>query len=124
MEVNKLSPWVMVGVRPGCASPEVIINVVCEYYGLEEEDLQRKTRRSDIRFPRQLCMYFIREMTRYCEEHLTLEAIGKMFNLHHATVVHSCRMIKDTREYHKELAKQIEEIQDLIIRETELTIYG
>ena len=66
-----------------------IIDVVIEHFNVKLSDLQSKRRSRSIAYPRQICMYLARELTRH-----SLEEIGGHFGgRDHTTVMHSCRNI-------------------------------
>ena len=66
-----------------------IIDVVVEHFDVKLSELQSKRRSRSIAFPRQICMYLARELTRH-----SLEEIGGHFGgRDHTTVMHSCRNI-------------------------------
>ena len=66
-----------------------IIDVVTDYFDVRLNDLQSKRRSRSIVFPRQICMYLARDLTR-----LSLEEIGGYFGgRDHTTVLHGYRNI-------------------------------
>ena len=69
----------------------IIEDVVAKNYSCEVKDITTKSRKRATCEPRQIAMYFEKEMTR-----LSLEAIGQRFgNKDHATVLHSVKTIKN-----------------------------
>jgi len=70
---------------------EDILDVVTKHYNVRITDLQSKKRSRSIAFPRQVCMYFARALTRH-----SLEEIGGYFGgRDHTTVLHANRTIED-----------------------------
>lgn len=92
-----------------------IVSEVCKYFAIDKETLTSKTRLKDVVKPRQIAHYLC---TQYTE--ITLAQIGvRVGGKDHATVLHSCRAVKnliDTKDcdyYHQ--IKTIEEIVSLAI---------
>ena len=72
---------------------EDILNVVIPRFNVRLADLQSKKRSRSIAFPRQICMYLARSLTRH-----SLEEIGGYFGgRDHTTVLHANRTIEDCR---------------------------
>ena len=79
---------------------EAIVHIaereVCSFYNIPVYDLKVKTREREVADARAIVMYVIREHTKY-----TLTDIGSIYNLHHATVLHSCKkarkMLQDSQ---------------------------
>ncbi|WP_242622783.1 chromosomal replication initiator protein DnaA [Lachnoclostridium sp. Marseille-P6806] len=94
------------------ATPEMIVNTVCEHYGVRESDVTSRKRSSEYVVPRQVVMYILREHT-----DLTLDRIGKMLgNKDHTTVMHGADKIKEDLKGNEELKNNIE----LILRKLNL----
>lgn len=88
-------------------SVDYIQETVCEYFGLEMETLQSKTRKREIVQARQIAMYFSKNMTSS-----SLSAIGaKIGKKDHATVLHACKTISNLIETDREFKMQIREIE-------------
>jgi chromosomal replication initiator protein len=88
-------------------SVDFIQKTVCDYYGLEMESLQSKTRKREIVQARQIAMYFSKNLT-----NSSLSAIGsKIGKKDHATVLHACRTISNLIETDRDLKNQIREIE-------------
>lgn len=85
-----------------------IINAVCTYYGITEEQVKSKTRRQDIVQPRQLIMYLADKYLK-----LSTTRIGRyMGDRDHSTVIHGIAQVGSrlkTRPNFKTEVKQIEE---------------
>jgi hypothetical protein len=87
-----------------------IQEVVCEYFGIQREQLLSKTRKREIALPRQLAMYFAKEYT-----NATFTKIGEeMGGKDHSTVMYACETIRDVSKIDKELKKYLKEIKDKI----------
>ena len=90
---------------------EDILKVVTSRYNVRLADLQSKKRSRSIAFPRQVCMYLARSLTRH-----SLEEIGGYFGgRDHTTVLHADRTIRARQEedvhFHATLERLTQEIQ-------------
>lgn len=87
-----------------------IQDMVCEYFGIQREQLLSKTRKREIALPRQLAMYFAKEYT-----NATFSKIGEeMGGKDHSTVMYACETIKDVSKIDKELKKYVKELTERI----------
>jgi chromosomal replication initiator protein len=71
-------------------SAELIRDFIAHQFKVSVQDMQSKSRKKMIAFPRQVSMYLARK---YTEQGLA--EIGKAFNRDHSTVLHSVRVISD-----------------------------
>ncbi len=69
---------------------EEIQKVVADHFDLRMADMTSTRRPQSIAFPRQVAMYFCRELTRH-----SFPTIGTAFGRNHATVLHACRLVSD-----------------------------
>lgn len=90
-------------------SKEKIIQVVAGYFNLMKSDLQSKTRRHDISWPRQIAMYFIRKKTGIC-----LAEIGRIFRKDHSTVIYAINQVGNMRDTNKKIRYELENLEKLI----------
>ena len=67
---------------------DFILDLVCRHFRVSREELASRSRARRITFPRQVAMYLCRQFT---EE--SLQAIGKLFNRDHATVVYALNTV-------------------------------
>ena len=86
------------GTEPAARRREItiedILNVVTARFNVRLADLQSKKRTRSIAFPRQICMFLARTLTRH-----SLEEIGGYFGgRDHTTVLHADRTIRALRE--------------------------
>ena len=63
---------------------EEIMNLVCQYFKVDPEILESKSRKKDHSYPRNVYVYLCRQHTG-----LTVEAIGKTLNRNHSTVLYA-----------------------------------
>lgn len=68
---------------------ETIRKVVCEFYGVDTDDLNKEGRLQTIVIPRQVAMYLCRTLTSN-----SLPVIARDFNRTHANIYHACTKIK------------------------------
>ena len=81
----------IVGSSAYTISTEAIRDFIAEQFRTSTADLQSKSRKRAVAFPRQVAMYLSRKLT---DQGLT--DIGRAFNRDHSTVVHSVRVITDS----------------------------
>ncbi len=74
--------------QQGQISAEMIRDFIAGQYNLTINELQSKSRKRLVTFPRQVCMYLARKHTE-----LPLADIGRALNRDHSTVVHAVRTI-------------------------------
>ncbi|HOJ18498.1 MAG: chromosomal replication initiator protein DnaA [Ignavibacteriales bacterium] len=92
-------------------SIDIITQIVCAHLGVEEDKVREKTRKAEVVFARQVCMYISKEMTKS-----SLKTIGLHFGgRDHSTVIHSCAAIEEmvirdskTREVINTLKNKVE----------------
>jgi hypothetical protein len=89
---------------------EIISTEVCNYFNIHPDMLQSKTRKREIVKPRQTVMYLSKNLTGY-----SLKEIGKQIGgKDHATVLSSCRTVKNLMETDKYLKSQVEAIEKIL----------
>ncbi|MCJ7778225.1 MAG: chromosomal replication initiator protein DnaA [Sedimentisphaerales bacterium] len=71
-----------------------IIEVVTRHFGVRLSDLQSKKRSQSVTFPRQICMYLARNLTKHSLE----EIGGHLGGRDHTTVKHACSKIAEAKE--------------------------
>lgn len=88
-------------------SVEHISQTVCDYFGIEHDDLQSKTRKREIVQARQIAMFFSKSLT-----NSSLSAIGaKIGQKDHATVLHACKAVTNMLETDRDFKNQIQNIE-------------
>jgi len=84
--------------------------VVADYYQISIEDLKGKKKDRFITFPRQIAMFFCRQLVG-----ATTPQIGRDFgNRDHTTVMYACEKIKTSRKSNAQLDHSINEIEKIL----------
>lgn len=87
-------------------SIEYIKKVVCDYFGIQVEVMEMKTRKRSVVQPRQLCMFFAKKYTK-----LPLSYIGKCCGgMDHATVLHAYKTIRNLCETDDNIRKYVDDL--------------
>ncbi len=96
--------------QPGAReiSVQQIMDAVMARYNIRLADLQSKKRNRSIAFPRQICMYLARRLTR----HSLGEIGGYLGGRDHTTVLHACRTIDAAREDDLQLEATLKQLTD------------
>lgn len=77
--------------KPKEITPELIIEVVAEHFGVSPEDITSKKRNSEFVQPRQVVMYLCRKLT-----DTSYVNIGKLLGKKdHTTIIHGVNKIED-----------------------------
>ena len=87
---------------PGILSPAVIREFISKQYNLTSEELQSRSRRKELTFPRQVGMYLCRKHTE-----TSLAEIGKEFNRDHSTVLHSIKVVTGLKNRNTSIEEQV-----------------
>lgn len=87
-------------------TPEKIVSVTAKYYDLDTSQIMGTSRKGNIVIARQVSMYVIRTLTNQ-----SLPEIGKFFNQHHTTVMHSVEKIEKQMQNDPELSRAIKDIK-------------
>ncbi|MEZ4358337.1 MAG: chromosomal replication initiator protein DnaA [Eubacteriales bacterium] len=91
-------------------TPQIIIETVCSYFDISDEDIKGKKKNREISYPRQMAMYLIRSMT-----DCSLLKIGEIFGgKDHTTVMHAIDKIKTQIDEDVETEKVINDLVDKI----------
>lgn len=84
-----------------------IQEIVSDYFHLEIEELQSKSRKRNVVQARQIAMYFAKEITK-----TSLTDIGrKIGKRDHSTVLHSCKIVSNLQESDKQFRKFIQDLE-------------
>ena len=84
-------------------SAELIRDFIARQFKVSVQDMQSRSRKKTIAFPRQVSMYLARK---YTEQGLA--EIGKAFNRDHSTVLHSVRVISGAISRNGSIRGQVE----------------
>ncbi len=87
---------------PQILSPAMIGEFICKQYSVSAKELQSRSRKKAIAFPRQVAMYLCRKHT---DE--SLADIGKEFNRDHSTVMHSIKVVTGLTNRNISIEEQI-----------------
>ncbi len=91
-------------------TPEKIKNAVSRHFKIKVSDLEGKSRKRTIAYPRQIAMYLCRELTDYSNVR-----IGGIFgNRDHSTVMYACDKIRDDMEMDENFRREVEAIKNSI----------
>ena len=96
--------------KPKEITPQLIINVVSEHFGVNPEDITSKKRNSEFVLPRQVVMYLCRELT-----DISLINIGKLLGKKdHTTIMHGVNKIAEEMMSNEDLKNKIDTIKKKI----------
>ena len=96
--------------KPKEITPQIIISVVAEHFGITPDDIQSTRRNQEFVLPRQIAMYLCREMT-----DTSLKNIAKMLNKKdHTTILHGIKKIEADMSKSEELTNKVEIIKKKI----------
>ena len=106
----KLSAWFMPSARERLrCTAELVCEAVATSFGLKRDDLNIRTRRRQISWPRQVAMYFLRNMTVHTDGE-----ISELFGLERSSVTAAQYHVSDLMATYPALAKEIEAIRTKI----------
>lgn len=98
----------MINVKPKTITIQTIQKAVCDYYHLEFNDIQTKSRKREVVQARQIAMYLARKYTKN-----SLSSIGEQIGKRdHATVLYACKAVSDLVDVDKSLQKSLEAIEN------------
>jgi len=90
-------------------TPDVIKEIVGEYYNMKIEDFNAKKRNKSIVLPRQIAMFLCRELTDF-----SLPRIGEEFGRDHTTIMHAYEKISSEIKTDMHLKSVLEELKSKI----------
>lgn len=110
MTVDNIAPVLSPPTAKLTASPQTIIEVVADTFGVSPEDLKGSSRRREISLARQVGMFLMRQHTS-----LSLPKIGDEFGgKDHTTVIYSCDKVNDLEKKDPDMAQTLRQISDRI----------
>ena len=86
-----------------------IVDCVCKFYNLKKEELLGRKRTKEIALARQIAMYLITEMLS-----MPQEAVGRIFNKDHSTVIYAKKQIADECKRNRKLAVEINDMKQML----------
>lgn len=108
--------WIMPSVSNRKMTPKQrlalcneIIEKVCSYYAVTNEDIIGKSRCRDIIKARHMAIYIIRNKVKY-----KLKATGTLFNRDHTTVIHAIQNINNLLCYDEATINDLKNLQNIL----------
>lgn len=90
-------------------TPQMISEFVGSQFKVSMKDMQSRSRKKALTFPRQVAMYLSRKHTTE-----SLADIGKLFNRDHSTVLHSIRKVTDLTRRDNSVEAQVDLLSDKV----------
>jgi chromosomal replication initiator protein len=91
---------------------EVILSTIVDFFNISENDLKSKKRSKSISYPRQICMYLLKDKL-----NISLKEIGDIFGgRDHSTVIHSIKSIEEKIKTDGELKETLEMINKKLLK--------
>jgi len=101
----------MLGKVDRRVTPDGIMRLVCERYGISRDDFLSRKRNQEIAYPRKIAMYLVREMT-----DISLSSIGEAFGgRDHTTVLHAWRTISEDMAGNAELRTLLADMRNQLM---------
>ena len=91
-------------------TPERILALVSDQYGVSVEDLLSKKRSREIAQPRQIAMYLCRKLTQLSTTNIGLALGGR----DHTTVMHGCEKVEEDMERDLSFKRRMEELMERV----------
>ncbi|MCR4955839.1 MAG: chromosomal replication initiator protein DnaA [Lachnospiraceae bacterium] len=97
--------------KPKEVTPQLIIEIVSDHFGISVDQMISKNRSNDIAKPRQIAMYLCKNMV----SEVSLDTVGSLLGgRDHSTIIHGIKKIADEIEKDKEMNSTIETIKKKI----------
>lgn len=111
LSLNEIKNLIKNSVKPKkLISIKEVIQIISDFYNLEEGVVYKKTRKKEVVKPRQVIMYILRE-----DFNISYPSIGeKLGGRDHTTVIHSCEKIKNDIKTDLILNKEINQIRGML----------
>lgn len=100
-------------IGPGEIRMQAILQAVCTYYGITEEEARGRDRAAPLAEARQVCMAVLHTQNTW-----TVAAIGHFLDRDHSTVLHGINRAKDA------YAAQVEEVESIVAASVGLDPYA
>lgn len=89
-----------------------VVQIVADFYNINEKSLSEKTRRKEVVKPRQIAMFILRE-----DLNTSYPYIGKKLGgRDHTTVIHACEKIKRDLKENSVLSQEIDQIKNILYK--------
>lgn len=118
------APGILTALDEKYITMTIIEHAVCEAFGIEDvKTLNLKSRKREILFPRQICMFLGKELKEVALatkkpypnlNQLTVQRIGERYGLDHATVIHSHKTVQNIIETDLYSLNKVEQIVEKI----------
>ncbi|MCD8109444.1 MAG: chromosomal replication initiator protein DnaA [Clostridiales bacterium] len=96
--------------KPREITPQLIIEVVSEHFGITVDQIMSKSRSSNVTKPRQIAMYLCKNMTGH-----TLDSIGQLLGKRdHSTIINGIKKVTDEMSADTEFKQTVETIRKKI----------
>jgi len=92
-------------VRNGAITLDAIKKMVCKAYGLAAKEIDSRSRKHRVAWPRQVAIYLSRRYTDH-----SLKAIGRSYNRYHATVLHSINTVEQAMKANRSVFQEVDYI--------------
>lgn len=89
---------------------DTIVEAVCKYWQIDTEDIHKKSRKKEVVIARQTAMYLANKYTESSTTTIGRSIGGK----NHATVIYSCKAVKNQQEVDKKFREELKEIENSI----------
>ncbi len=91
-------------------TPQKVLEKVCEFFEISQEDLKKEKRSKNIAFPRQIAMFLLRELT-----DLSFPEIGALLGAkHHTTALYAYKKLKEKLDKDKKIKEIITQLTQVI----------
>lgn len=99
------------GVDEKVITIEHIQRKVSEFFGLKLTDMRARRRTKAVAFPRQIAMYFARQLT-----HASLTEVGRAFDKDHTTVLHAVTKVETLIRQDAKFKKTVDTLAESVAR--------
>ncbi len=104
----------LIHYRPASLSIDRIQQIVCEYFDMDQDLVRAKTRKREVVQPRQIAMFFCKELTQN-----SLKTIGLQFGgRDHSTVIYANRSVSNQMETNPQYREMVDQIRQCLIDST------
>ncbi len=99
--------------REKAISPEYIKTTVAKFFNIPVEDLDSSKRSNLVAYPRQIAMYFCREVAK-----MQYKSIGNSFGKRdHSTVMHACNKIEqEIKQHNVETVRNVDCVKNILLK--------